>query len=400
MRLIGKSTNRSLAERFSAFLQAKGIENRLETHLDSNEEPFSYTVWIINEDDTTPAKEYWEQFQKNPEDATFRHPSPVLPAAQPEDAEKKKPTLTLSSLANKENWQKGRDSLAELPARFQKKGRSPLTILILLVCSFLFLITVEQRPVLSQKDAALEIQNPALVLSKVEKKLFYDYPLKFQLADKLVYLLGVDKFLHPENLNEADSKLYQTYLHTPYWEGLTQELLTPSKERAAQSKAPLFEQIRKGELWRLFTPALLHANFLHIFFNMLWVVVLSFQIESRLKFWRMLLFILFVGIFSNTAQYLMDGFLFSGFSGVVVGMAVFIWVRQRKAPWEGYFLQKATFAFLAVYVLGLVLLGMISLALSITGVVDLNIPIANSAHLAGGIAGYLFGISPLARWKA
>ena len=80
--------------------------------------------------------------------------------------------------------------------------------------------------------------------------------------------------------------------------------------------------------------------FYTFFFNMAWLWYLGRQIEQRAGSVRMLLMILVVGIIANVAQYLMSGPYFLGFSGVVVGMVGFIWVRQRVAPWEGYPLPR------------------------------------------------------------
>ena len=106
-----------------------------------------------------------------------------------------------------------------------------------------------------------------------------------------------------------------------------------------------FEKIRQGEVWRLFTPCLLHFDFLHILFNMAWLWILGKQIEERIHWKKLGLLILIVGIVSNTAQYLVSGPSFLGFSGIVVGMAGFIWMRQRNAPWEGYPLSRIVFCF-------------------------------------------------------
>ena len=39
-----------------------------------------------------------------------------------------------------------------------------------------------------------------------------------------------------------------------------------------------------------------------------------------------------------------------------MGMAGFIWMRQRKAPWEGYPLHPSTFSFLGLFYFGHVIL--------------------------------------------
>ena len=46
-----------------------------------------------------------------------------------------------------------------------------------------------------------------------------------------------------------------------------------------------------------FFPILLHADIFHLFFNMLWLIVLGKQIEQRLKTGRYVLFILLIAMY-------------------------------------------------------------------------------------------------------
>ncbi len=87
----------------------------------------------------------------------------------------------------------------------------------------------------------------------------------------------------------------------------------------------------------------------------------------------------------------MSGSFFMGLSGVVCGLAGFIWARQRVAPWEGYLLHQLTLIFLAIFVLGMFALQIVFFFLELSGIVLIGISIANTAHLAGGITGYLLG---------
>ena len=111
-------------------------------------------------------------------------------------------------------------------------------------------------------------------------------------------------------------------------------LLSPSS-----STLPCSKKSRREKYWRLFTPCLLHNDIFHIFFNMIWLVVLGKQMEMRLSLFRYALFILIAAVVTNTAQYLMSGSNFIGFSGVLCAMLTFIWMRQKKTAWEGYQLR-------------------------------------------------------------
>jgi murein DD-endopeptidase MepM/ murein hydrolase activator NlpD len=50
----------------------------------------------------------------------------------------------------------------------------------------------------------------------------------------------------------------------------------------------LGEKISQGQVWRLFTPCLMHRDFLHILFNMVWVWLLAKQVEERMRKFKML----------------------------------------------------------------------------------------------------------------
>jgi GlpG protein len=128
---------------------------------------------------------------------------------------------------------------------------------------------------------------------------------------------------------------------------------------------------------------------------MMWLVVLGKQMESRLGAFRYILFIIIVGIISNTAQYIMSGPNFIGFSGVLTGMLSFIWVRQRKAPWEGYQLDKATVIFMLIFIFGMAALGMVTFLLQIFFNINLGTNLANTAHVIGILMGFLLGQLPV-----
>jgi membrane associated rhomboid family serine protease len=176
--------------------------------------------------------------------------------------------------------------------------------------------------------------------------------------------------------------LFEVPVHHPYWEGIYNQLLSHHFWAA-----PLFVQIREGQVWRLITPIFLHANLLHILFNMLWLWSLGKPVEERLGIPRYLLLMGMVGLGSNVAQYLMSGPLFMGYSGVIAGLAGFIYVRQKEAPWEGYPIHPSTFIFLAIFIFGLAILQAVAFFIAFFGWANLNISIANTAHIVGALMG-------------
>ena len=176
--------------------------------------------------------------------------------------------------------------------------------------------------------------------------------------------------------------LFEIPMHHPYWEGIYDQLASHRFWGA-----PLFVQIREGEIWRLITPVFLHADFLHIAFNMLWLWSLGKEVEKRLGIFRYIVLMLIAALISNVAQYLMSGPFFMGYSGVIAGLAGFIYIRQKEAPWEGYPIHPSTFLFLAIFIFGLAALQSISFFASFFGWGQFNVSIGNTAHIVGAFTG-------------
>jgi GlpG protein len=104
--------------------------------------------------------------------------------------------------------------------------------------------------------------------------------------------------------------------------------------------------------------------------------------------------VILIAIVSNVAQYLMGGPYFIGISGVVVGLGGFIWMRQRKAPWEGYSVQKSALLLLFFFVGAMVALDGVIWGLRLFFTKLPTLQIANTAHVVGGITGILLGRLP------
>ena len=195
--------------------------------------------------------------------------------------------------------------------------------------------------------------------------------------------------------------LIQEFLSTSYWKGFYPKLLAifGGTQESSSLEAPMFEKIRQGQIWRLITPALLHADIFHILFNMLWLFVLGQQLEERMSPFRFILFMLIVGVVSNTFQYLMSGSNFLGFSGIICGMLGYIWIRQKKAPWEGYVLQPGTLLLLTVFVLALFVIQVVAFASQIMFGTTFSPNIANTAHLIGAGTGIILGQLTYFSWR-
>lgn len=213
-----------------------------------------------------------------------------------------------------------------------------------------------------------------------------------QIFEEKVKEISAKDISDPQKYEAQIQKIYKETEDLPYWKGLYSQVMHVKKKSTMQeTNPPLFEKIRQGELWRIATPAFIHADFLHILFNIAWLWVLGRQIESRIGKWKWLLLVLVIACVSNVAQYITTGPFFMGLSGVVVGMAGFIWSRQRKAPWEGYPLQRNTLLFIVFFVIIMFLLEIASFVLNFFSLADLTPNIANTAHVVGGLVGAYLG---------
>jgi GlpG protein len=139
----------------------------------------------------------------------------------------------------------------------------------------------------------------------------------------------------------------------------------------------LLPEVRRGEIWRLFTPMFLHFNVLHIFFNMLWLRDLGSMIEARKGSWFLLLLTLILAGASNVGQYLWDGPHFGGMSGVVYGLLGYVWMQGKFNRASRLSLEPQTVTLMIVWFF-----------LCLTGLVG---NIANTAHGVGLAAGVAWG---------
>ena len=144
------------------------------------------------------------------------------------------------------------------------------------------------------------------------------------------------------------------------------------------------DRVQAGQVWRLFTPALLHFSLWHLLFNLLWLQDLGTVLEAKLGTARFAAVVALVAVASNLAQYAAGGAGFGGMSGVIYGLFGYLWVRGKRDFRFGVFLSPLTAGLLMVF-----------LALGIFGLLG---PTANAAHfsglLVGGALGWLAAKNP------
>lgn len=137
--------------------------------------------------------------------------------------------------------------------------------------------------------------------------------------------------------------------------------------------------LKNGQLWRVFTPMLIHFGLIHLLFNMLWLKDLGSMIEREHKNWFLPLMVLVISGISNVGQYYWPPMspTFGGMSGVVYGLLGYLWVRGRFNP-------KARFAIPQTLMMWM----MAWLVICFTGVVG---SVANGAHVVGLAVGAIWG---------
>lgn len=376
MRLIATFDEEKEAFAFSSFLQKNEIANSYESHINPDNSKTDYQVWVVYEEDLNFAREWLQKFLDNPKDPQF-----ILPE-------------TAFLFKKKEEEKK-----LQIDPPLVRRSPLNLTNLLIALCAVLFFWNgAEEAEILHSKGLlALQVE-----LSPLQQELLFDYPKTYELLNEQLKDIPLQEY---KSLEELPSDLKNTFDQAdkvPYWKGIVNVAMDWKQTGWEYLRSvPMFEKIKKGELWRFFTPCLLHRDILHILFNMAWLFVLGRQIEERLKTVRMLSMILILGVVSNTAQYLMGGPYFLGFSGVVVGMVSYIWMRQKKAPWEGYPLHRSIAFFVFIFVAAMFGLEIISWGLQFLNFTKQSPNIANTAHIVGGLMGLWLGnLTFFARRKA
>lgn len=141
--------------------------------------------------------------------------------------------------------------------------------------------------------------------------------------------------------------------------------------------SPDFPEIRRGQIWRLFTPMFLHFGLLHLVFNMLWIKDLGSAIERTRGPWILLGLTFTISILSNVAQFYVSGPRFGGMSGVVFGLLGYMWMQGKFNPRGALHLNPQTVQFMMIW-----------FVVCLTGLVG---PIANTVHGVGAFVGIAWG---------
>jgi len=377
MRLIGILPKEDMAQKFSYVLQKEKIEFSIDVQMDSVHETFSYGIWVHDEDDLEKAKSLFDEFQKNPNNAKYSLPIKIHKDQSPENSSRK------DEAEKKQMPNHG----------FFDVLKYKFTFFTILVCSMIFLINLFQRAEIIKKEG----KTSASMFTPVQFALFYDVPKALEDFEKILKKYKIDPGKKLSEQTSDVKKVIEKMEHLPMWKGVYEAVVEKWKNPNMKwdFSGPMFEKIRKGQIWRLISPIILHVSFLHLLFNMLWLWILGKQLEERISKLNLTLLVIIVGVVSNTVQYLISGPLFLGYSGVILGMVGYIWIRQKIAPWEGYPLPKITILFLTFYVLAMMVLSFSSFVFEVFEAPAFSPNIANAAHICGAITGIILGRFPI-----
>ena len=361
MRYLGRLDHENMVARLQMFLQKKGIDLHVDGMFDGQKSQMFYELWVIDEDKIQEAFQEFEIFKNSPMNSAY-------------DVE----------VTGQEEVQ---EVLQEevLPP---KPKSTPISTSIIAICVMIFIINIFQSFNLFE----LGLVSDGFSFTPIQSKLLFDEPKALEKVFNTLEKYQLKKIDKAEAILEVRSEI-KTFSNTKEWEGFFPILVNYFNPNLGADlvKTPGFNSIVEGQYWRVFTPAILHINFLHLLFNMLWVWVLSRPVEERIGAFKLIVLSFVIAAITNVAQYLMSGTYFMGYSGVIMGLAGFSYVREKVAPWEGYPMSSSIAAFLLIFVLGLTAVQVVTFVATVVTGHSYFLPIANTAHLLGALVGAILG---------
>ena len=151
--------------------------------------------------------------------------------------------------------------------------------------------------------------------------------------------------------------------------------------------AKVNELIAQGEFWRLLTATVLHADILHLLFNLYALIALGYNVERYFGHGRFLLIYLISGLWGSFASFATSPEISVGASGAVFGLAgataVYFWRYRENFGAEGRAILQNV-----LMVIGL------NLVFGFT-----NAQIDNAGHIGGLLGGALVAIGLLPTYQ-
>lgn len=149
-------------------------------------------------------------------------------------------------------------------------------------------------------------------------------------------------------------------------------------------------EVMSGEIWRLFTPVLIHFGWIHLLCNSLMIFSVGSLLEARMGSGYLLGFVFVTAVLPNLAEYWVTGhLLFGGLSGVTFAMSGYAWLRGRYDPQSGIGLEPQSVTMMGVFFV-LCWLEYFRL-LGDHSLLGIGRNVANVVHTAGLAIGCLWG---------
>ncbi|MEP4685451.1 MAG: rhomboid family intramembrane serine protease, partial [Rhodopirellula bahusiensis] len=277
MRRIGTFSDPKLADQFSDYLQTL----RIPAKVDHDEN--SHDIWIRDEKDVATAREAMEEFKQSPGAAKFDVTAEAARLRKEAEAEKKR-KLALQNKAQK----KLRGGSGAFSGRSARTGNIPVVIGMIAICGIIGYVTnfADPKPRRDLPEVITLEQLERGDYLSTEQKLF----CALALTDPIEYQKSDDPW----------------------------------------------ESIKKGEVWRIVTPAFLHGSPMHLVFNMMALFTLGSVVERLHGSLFLVLLLLISHVVGMLVQIFLPDWLESpmaiGASGAVFGVFGFIWIRPRFQP--------------------------------------------------------------------
>jgi GlpG protein len=171
----------------------------------------------------------------------------------------------------------------------------------------------------------------------------------------------------------------------------------PIAAKAGSTEIDNFSSIRRGEVWRLITPAFIHFGVLHLVMNMYWMWQFGGQIEDRRGQRFFALLWLALAVLSSVGQAVeaqsLGYFNFSGgMSGVVYGLFGYLLVKVKFDNRWNYRLDPVTTFLVILWFVLCIVRDYPPFDGWLGGTID---RVANSAHAVGLFAGLAIAYAPL-----
>jgi GlpG protein len=156
----------------------------------------------------------------------------------------------------------------------------------------------------------------------------------------------------------------------------------------------LLPEVRGGEIWRLFTPALIHYGVWHLLFNMWLWWSFGQRVESRKGAIWFTVFVVLASVFCNMTEFtwsylVAPGVIWrmGGMSGVLYALFGFVLVKGKLDPLDELEVDPVTTAILLLWLVFGMLGGLGN--------------VANGTHLGGLIFGVVWALGDIAwfRWR-